>query len=257
MIISHSMKFAFARTHGCGDNAVELFLRKHVLRDGDVATAMPFFGLEPVGSIPNGLSAFSTAKEIRAVIGDEYKIFAVVRNPPDALKSNYNWLLSIGRAKGSFEDFVKNEDFNLRESAYRGADVLIDFENLLTGLADFLTECGCVLPKSPVLSLDSLDAIREFSPEMLGVLRKHFPEWFKHALDRKRNAPVKHEALKPKPPEKPEKEDDAVVDDPVEAAVETPVETSVVAPSPEEFLDDEAEEKPQAEVKRGRKPKQK
>lgn len=167
MIICHSKKFAFSRTPGCFDFAVEMFLRENILQEGDVATSMPYFELNALGENEHNLSALATAREIKDALGDDYKVMVVERSPHDAIYSEYLWKEKIGIFKGDLQKFVSDSAYKFKSNT-DGADYVLDASAIEKELRAFLKEFDTdyVMPsRLKIKEFNNVDGIADELPD--------------------------------------------------------------------------------------------
>lgn len=223
MIVSNKLKFAYARTHGCGDAAFEILLREKTLDEGDFATAMPYYNLAQFGENVANLKPFSTPKEIKKALGGDYVVIAIKRNPRDGLKAEYLTKNANGVVKETFEQFLSAGNFKFPKfSFYNDVDVVISFDDLAKDVRAFLKDYGVTLPTrfkfdefdGMGISQKDVDALDYASETLEAIIAAFFPEYDEEEKSKKAAAEEEAKAKKQsgKQAKEPEHQEPAATD---------------------------------------------
>lgn len=182
MLISHKYKIAFSRTKGAADAAVEIALRNFLGNEGMVATKLPFYGKDAVGADSESMKPYTTAAELRLLLGPDYNIIVVKRNVLERIWSQYCWQRKIGFFSGSFEEFVSGKNFD-RYDNLAGANIVLDFNSLSKELSAMLDNLGIYVPNDfSVNENDGKHFVDEFrldlvyNKALLFMLNEKLPE---------------------------------------------------------------------------------
>jgi hypothetical protein len=217
MIVLNDAKLAFARTPGCGDGALELLLRKYVLKDGDVATALPAFGEKAIGDA-KGLSSNASPAEIKKQF-PRYKVVTISRNFLDAVGSEYVLKSSLISNFTDFPNFVMSAQFGLKPDTTKGSGATLRFDHLLKDLRKLLddNEVEHTIPDNFVF--DEFDRVHvgALSYSYTQDLRDYVNDFFSQK-PAKAAAAQKEPAKEEKAPEKEAAEKEEVADN-IEKAI--------------------------------------